>query len=588
MRTPRTPRTPRVQGAPRVERALRVLRADRPFSRLGDHGLLLALLLPSAFDTEVPATAPAVWLTACLAITAAVAVRRTAPLPSLLLAALLALFYPWFGASLWPAVAAAVLSWGAGRRLTRLWPAHAVFLGATAAGLLVVGALAEAKDGLSLLMIQFLSCVLPWWAGDWRRQRTALAHAGWQRAEQLEWRQRAVAEQARLKERARIAQEIHDSLGHELSVMALLAGGLELSKDLSEEHRDVLGQLRQRCSLATERLHEAIGLLREETAPALVPAHESVAQLVDRFERSAGPVDFHEEGAPPGAGAPSGRDTRRGEAAPSPSELAAYRVVQEALTNAAKHAPGAPVAVRVLHRPDETVVTIVNERPGGADRPSATGSGAGLIGLDERVRLAGGTLRTGPGPDGFEVHARLPHTPRVPQRTVDPATGVPGTGPVPGAASCTASGAAPFTASGAAPRTASGTAPPPERSASASALLRARTRLRRDARRAALLPALLGAGIVALLAGLYAATSTTTSVTSEDYARIRLGETRADLEPLLPARRIGRPPPVIPEPLVPPGATCEYYRASENLLDFGDTMYRLCFTDDVLVAKDTL
>ncbi|WP_328563957.1 sensor histidine kinase [Streptomyces coelicoflavus] len=558
---------------------LRNVAADRPFTRPGDHGLLLVLLAPSALDTRVPATAPAVWLTACLVVAVAVALRRAAPLVSLLLAALLALFLPWFGAGVWPAVAAAVLSWGAGRRLPRIRPARLVFAGATVAGALLVGVVAEAKDTLSLLMLQFASCVLPWWAGNWRRQRAALAHAGWEHAERLEWQQRFVAERARHRERARIAQDIHDSLGHELSAMALLAGGLELSRELSGEHRSVVVQLRERCTLATERLHEAIGLLREDGGsfgPSLVPAHESIAGLVRRFETAATPVDFREEGAAPEPGVP----TLAG--------LAAYRVVQEALTNSAKHAPGAPVSVRVSHRPDETVVSVVNETPRRAGSRAATGSGAGLIGLDERVRLAGGTLRAGPRGNGFEVRARLPHAPPAPPpRAADP-YGADATSRLPGASRAVLADDEGDACAAPSEDAAGAVGARPGRSAARTALLRTRARLRGDARRAALLPALLGVTIAALLTGLHVATSATTSLAPRDYGRVRLGETRAELEAVLPARRIGEPPPTLPEPAAPPGAACEYYRASEGLFDLTGTMYRLCFTDDVLVTKDRL
>ncbi|MFD9029382.1 sensor histidine kinase [Streptomyces parvulus] len=568
----------------RTESLLRVLGSERPFARRGDLVLLLVLLAPSALSTEALVSTPASWLTACLVITAAVVVQRTAPLLSLLLAALLTLFHPWFGASLWPAMATVVLSCLAGRRLTRLWPAHLVFLCVAVAGLLLVSTVAQSKDWLSLLMTMFIACVLPWWAGNWWSQRTALTHAGWEHAEQLEWRQRYIADQARLKERARIAQDMHDSLGHELSVMALLAGGLELAPGLSEQHRESVGQLRERCTMATERLHEVIGLLREDPTPSLTPAHESITQLVRRFQRSGTPVEFQEDGA---------RD-RPG--TPLLSDLAAYRVVQEALTNAAKHAPGAPITVRVTHTADETVVSVVNERPQqGADAP-ATGSGSGLIGLDERVRLAGGTLRTGPRAGGFEVHARLPRSASSPSRHIEPpGTGTGGPGPHPddhdtagggedGGAGAATSG--PGAGAGAdAARSASAA---PWLSASRTALLRTRARLRRDARRAALIPAVLGAAIVALLGGLYVFTSATTSLSPDDYAGIRVGETRDELAPVLPDRRISKPPPVTSEPAKPAGARCEYYRASRNLLDFGDTMYRLCFEDDVLMAKDTL
>lgn len=553
----------------RSEQFLRSLGTEQPFARRGDLVLLLVLLAPSAFNAEGLTATPVVWLTACLVITAAVVVQRTAPLLSLLLSALLALFYPWVGMNLWPATAAAVLSFLAGRRLTRIWHAHIVFLCVAAAGLLLVNTLTDAKDWLSLLMTGFIACVLPWWAGNWWGQRRALAHAGWEHAEQLEWKQSYVAEQARIRERSRIAQDIHDSLGHELSVVALLAGGLELAPGLPEEHRESMGQLRKRCAMATERLHEVIGLLREDSAPSLTPADESVAHLVRRFAESTTPVEFHEEGA----------ETRE---TPLLYDLAAYRVVQESLTNAAKHAPGAPITVRVVHGTDETVVSVVNKLPEKGGRPPATGSGSGLIGLDERVRLAGGTLRAGPLADGFEVRARLPHTRVAPSWTTVPQES--------GARDADGTEGGSTGAERAAP--APDRAPPasrtPLRSASRTALLRTRARLRRDARRAALIPLLLGGVIVSLLVGLYVFTSVTTSLPPADYARMRIGEQRADLESVLPSRRIKKPPPVVTEPAVPQDATCEYYRASDSPLQVTDTMYRLCFKDNELVAKDTL
>lgn len=558
---------------------MRGLRSGRPFTRRRDFVLLAVLLAPSAVSISGPAAAPVVWAPVALLITTAVAVRRSWPLLSLTLAALPVFLYPVLHASLWTATAAAVLSFLAGTRVTRIWHAHAVFVSAALVGLVLVSAFAEPKDWLSLLMTELAACLLPWWAGSWWRQRSDLTRAGWEHAEQLEWKQRFVAEQARLKERARIAQDIHDSLGHELSVMALLAGGLELSPALPVEQRDVMAQLRERCTMATERLHDVIGLLREDSTPSLRPPHESVAELVHRFERSGAPVEFSEEGA-------NSRST------PLLTSLAAYRVVQESLTNATKHSPGAAVRVQLTHRADETVVSVVNDL-GHEDTPTgASGSGLGLIGLDERVRLAGGTLRAGRHGGGFEVRAELPHTPLP-------------TAPAEGAMASAPTGAEGFddprgpggredpdgaTADEAAPggrssRTLTGT---PRRSASTAALMGARARVRRDGRRAALIPVVLGGGLVLCLAGLYLFTAVTTSVTPQTYARIRLGQSHEELAPILPDRRIKKPPPIVTEPAVPLGSACEYYRATENVLQFTDALYRLCFKDDVLVAKDRL
>jgi len=207
--------------------------------------------------------------------------------------------------------------------------------------------------------------LLPWFVGRYRRQHLALAD-----------RLRQDARQARSRERTRIARDMHDSLGHELTLIALRAGALELSPDLPEPHRRAIGELRASTSDATERLREIIGLLRDDT--------EDLASLVDRSVAS-------------------GMDVRLvGERTDSRT---AYRVVQESLTNAAKHAPGAPVEVRVRRTPTSLVVSVVN---GPSSSPGTPTGGHGLTGLAERVRAAGGTLDAAPRPDGgFAVVATM-------------------------------------------------------------------------------------------------------------------------------------------------------------------------------------
>ena len=207
--------------------------------------------------------------------------------------------------------------------------------------------------------------LLPWFVGRYRRQHLALAD-----------RLRQDARQARSRERTRIARDMHDSLGHELTLIALRAGALELSPDLPEPHRRAIGELRASTSDATERLREIIGLLRDDTEDLASLVHRSVASGMD--VRLVG-----------------GRTDSR----------TAYRVVQESLTNAAKHAPGAPVEVRVRRTPTTLVVSVVN---GPSSAPGAPTGGHGLTGLAERVRLAGGTLDAAPRPDGgFAVVATM-------------------------------------------------------------------------------------------------------------------------------------------------------------------------------------
>lgn len=126
--------------------------------------------------------------------------------------------------------------------------------------------------------------------------------AGWERAARLEREQRLVAEQARLRERTRIAQDMHDLLGHELSLIALSAGALKLAPGLPEAHRAAAQDIRSRAGAAVERLGEVIGVLREpsETAPPSEPGAGAagLAGLVDRAAEAGLDVRLRVEGEP--------------------------------------------------------------------------------------------------------------------------------------------------------------------------------------------------------------------------------------------------------------------------------------------------
>ncbi|WP_218156203.1 sensor histidine kinase [Nonomuraea wenchangensis] len=188
--------------------------------------------------------------------------------------------------------------------------------------------------------------------------------------------------QARLRERARIARDMHDSLGHDLALIAVRAAGLELAPGLDPAQARAAGELREAAGDATERLRQIIGLLREDAdAAPLAPVNEDVTELVRRARDSGMAIDLDvAEPAPALAGA----------------------VVQEGLTNAAKHAPGA--AVRVSVGPGR-----VSVRNGPArGRPVARPGGMGLAGLAERARLAGGTLTAGAVDGGYELVVELP------------------------------------------------------------------------------------------------------------------------------------------------------------------------------------
>ncbi|MGX9228568.1 sensor histidine kinase [Streptomyces albus] len=182
--------------------------------------------------------------------------------------------------------------------------------------------------------------LLSWFAGRFLRQYRELARAGWERAEQLERERRLVAEQARLRERSRIAQDMHDALGHELSLLALSAGALKLAPGLAPEHREVAEGIRGRAEAAVDRLGEVIGVLRETAGAAPTrPADTSITRLVEEAAASGLAVTAHvaERPAGPGATDPSGGAARGAPHRPgSPHER------RQARPRCHRHGPGHP------------------------------------------------------------------------------------------------------------------------------------------------------------------------------------------------------------------------------------------------------
>ncbi|MBT2234373.1 histidine kinase [Nonomuraea sp. NEAU-A123] len=264
-------------------------------------------------------------------------------------------------------------------------------------------------DGVGALMALGLFAVLPWLAGRFRRQQAELVEAGRQRVGQLEREQQYTAERVKLHERARIASDMHDSLGHELALIALRAGALELAADMSEANREAAAQLRVSAVTATDRLRRTIGLLRDSGGATTDPPDESIEALVERAVRAGMAVALR-------------RDDRSA-VLPPLLDRAAHRVTQESLTNAARYAPGAEVRVTIEHNAGTLTVTVTNAPPPTIPAPIGGGGGTGLVGLRERVRLLGGTLEAGPtdaaapnvaphpAAGGFAVTARFPWQP---------------------------------------------------------------------------------------------------------------------------------------------------------------------------------
>jgi signal transduction histidine kinase len=225
-----------------------------------------------------------------------------------------------------------------------------------------------------------------------------------ERAARLDAERRFHVEQARDAERRRIAREMHDVLAHRVSLLSLHAGALEFRPDAPpEEIAEAAGVIRATARSALEELREVIGVLRddaEETRPE--PPQPTLADIPALVEESRAA----------GMRVRCQIDVPAAERAPAALGRTVYRIVQEGLTNARKHAPAAAVDVTIAGG-EQLVVEVVSRRPVGvavAAEP-LPGAGSGLIGLGERVALAGGELRHGPDAAGdFVLRATLPWT----------------------------------------------------------------------------------------------------------------------------------------------------------------------------------
>jgi len=236
------------------------------------------------------------------------------------------------------------------------------------------------------------------------RSQRQLTDAWRERARQAEQEQRMRVEEARHLERERLAREMHDVLAHRISLLAIHAGALGYRAGASEEEVRAAEVIRQCAFEALEELREVIGVLRtqpptdgDSVPERPQPVLADLPALVEESRDAGASVDLDLAG-PPSVPGRTGRH--------------AYRIVQEGLTNARKHAPGAKVRVRIAPGPDDGLaIEIVNRLPRRHEPSAIPGAGAGLIGLRERVALVGGRLEHGRTPDGdFRLAVWLPLT----------------------------------------------------------------------------------------------------------------------------------------------------------------------------------
>ncbi|WP_414636296.1 sensor histidine kinase [Actinophytocola sp.] len=212
-----------------------------------------------------------------------------------------------------------------------------------------------------------------------------------QLAESRDRETRLQAETVRSAERARLAREMHDLVSHQVTLIAMQAGALQVSAPDDETRRSA-NTIRELSTRTLEELRNLVGVLRSGTAEEdTQPGLDELDTLAKDFDIE---VDLAMDAVP--------------ELLPAPVSKAAYRTVQEALTNVRKHAVGAGASVRIEARKDTLYVEVANDRP----RKRASGlpsGGHGLLGLRERTGLLGGTFHAGPTPDGgFRVEATYP------------------------------------------------------------------------------------------------------------------------------------------------------------------------------------
>jgi signal transduction histidine kinase len=271
-------------------------------------------------------------------------------------------------------------------------PAAATGLAVALAGLFLV----EPGDIIVLWPLTAATWLVGRLVRSWHGQAVELGRL----AAELERERAETARHAVADERARIARDLHDVVGHNLSLLVLQAGAERLALPADRpQTRDALAAIEQSGRASLSELRRLVGVLREDDdGPALAPL-PGVARLDELAEqvRGAGlPVDLCIEGEP--VPLPAGLD------------VSVYRIAQEALTNAVRHAADASaVTVRVRYGDGDLRLEVIDDGRSARDTDSNGHPGHGLIGMQERVSLYGGELKAGPRPGGgFAVSARLP------------------------------------------------------------------------------------------------------------------------------------------------------------------------------------
>jgi signal transduction histidine kinase len=350
-------------------------------------------------DTSTRPGALALALTAA----AALALRRRAPTATLAVSGglVLALFAVDHAAGAVAVIAPAVALYSLALSRGRV---HLVAAVVAAAVAVVIADIFLARGHAHALTLQTATHValvaIPVLAAEALRNRRSYVQL---LLEQLELAERTREEEAQRRaeqERLRIARDLHDVVAHTLTTINVQAGVAAHLLDRDRDHaRDALTTIEAASHDALDELRAILGVLREPEGADIplepAPGLDSVSSLVDGLREAGGEISLEVEGDQPGH-------------MPEAVQLAAFRIVQESLTNARRHAPGAAVGIRLVYGGDRLRVAIENDAwP--ARNGNGHGCGVGIVGMRERATALGGTLEVGPNGDGFRVIAELPY-----------------------------------------------------------------------------------------------------------------------------------------------------------------------------------
>ncbi|GIH74495.1 sensor histidine kinase [Planobispora longispora] len=266
-----------------------------------------------------------------------------------------------------------------------------LLLGAVAVFVFFSSASYSSLRDLGFMVIVLLSVTLATaLVADVRRSRTEIKEV---RADNLE----TLREQAAMAERARIAREMHDIVAHSISMVAVQAETAPYTiPDLDERAKQEFAEIAASARGTLTEMRRLLGVLRADipSAPETAP-QPGLARLPELIGQHDGEVDLDVVGEQVEV--------------PQAVDVSAYRIVQEALTNARVHAPGARVSIELVYRPGLLVLRIADNGPGPSEKAGETDGGHGLVGMRERALALGGWFTAGAGPNGgFLIQTGLP------------------------------------------------------------------------------------------------------------------------------------------------------------------------------------